>query len=119
VRFLGARGFLLWLAGLLADDGREGEGDWTNDELQQRAGPGANPAFDSSVPTLEEMLAAWTRDPDKFLEIERRVSQYLPAVLEQAKQEEPHTAEMLERFDDLWRKLRSGLGVPESKDKRR
>jgi hypothetical protein len=119
VRFLGARGFLLWLAGLLADDGREGEGDWTNDEPQQRAGPGANPALDSSLPTLEEMLAAWTRDPDKFLEIERRVSQYLPAVLEQAKQEEPHTAKMLERFDDLWRKLRSGLGVPESKDKRR
>jgi hypothetical protein len=29
VRFLGARGFLLWVAGLLADDGRQGEGDWT------------------------------------------------------------------------------------------
>jgi hypothetical protein len=40
-------------------------------------------------------------------------------VLEQAKQEEPHTAEMLERFDDLWRKLRSGLGVANIKDKRR
>jgi hypothetical protein len=119
VRFLGARGFLLWLAGLLADDGREGEGDWTNEEPQQRIGPGANPALDSSLPTLEEMLAAWARDPDKFLEIERRVSQYLPAVLEQARQEEPHTAEMLERFDDLWRKLRSGLGVAEVKDKRR
>jgi hypothetical protein len=34
VRFLGARGFLLWLAGLLADDGRESEGGWTNDELR-------------------------------------------------------------------------------------
>jgi hypothetical protein len=40
-------------------------------------------------------------------------------VLEQAKQEEPQTAEMLARFDDLWRKLRSGLGVAEIKDKRR
>jgi len=119
VRLLGARGFLLWLAGLLADDGREGEGDWTKDEPQQRAGTTANPALDSSLPTLEEMLAAWARDPDKFLEIERRVSQYLPAVLEQAKQEEPQTAEMLVRFDDLWRKLRSGLGFAEIKDKRR
>ena len=119
VRFLGARGFLLWLSGLLADDGREGEGDWTNDELQQRANPITNPTLDSSLPTLEEMLAAWARDPDKFLEIERRVSQYMPAVLEQAKQEEPQTAEMLERFDDLWRKLRSGLGVSEVKDRRR
>ena len=119
VRFLGARGFLLWLAGLLADDGREGEGDWTNDEVQQRAVPGANPALDSSLPTLEEMLAAWARSPEKFREIERRVSQYLPAVLEQAKREEPQTTVMLERFDDLWRKLRSGLNVAEIKAKRR
>ena len=119
VRFLGARGFLLWLAGLLGDDGRQGDGDWTNDEPQQRAGTTTNPALDSSLLTLEEMLAAWARDPQKFKEIERRVSQYLPAVLEQAKQEEPHTAEMLERFDDLWRKLRSGLGVANIKDKGR
>ncbi|QQO23869.1 hypothetical protein JJB98_30325 [Bradyrhizobium diazoefficiens] len=119
VRFLGARGFLLWLAGLLAEDGREGEGDWTKDEPQHRAGTITNPVLDSSLPTLEEMLAAWARDPDRFMEIERRVSQYLPAVLEQAKREEPQTAEMLERFDDLWRKLRRGLGVAESKGTRR
>jgi hypothetical protein len=119
VRFLGARGFLLWLAGLLADDDRQGEGDWTNDELQERAGLGANPALDSSLPTLEEMLAAWARDPDKFREIERRVSQYLPAVLDQARQEDPQTAEMLRRFDELWGKLRSGLGATAIKGKRR
>jgi hypothetical protein len=119
VRFLGARGFLLWLAGLLADDGREGEGDWTNDEPQQRAGTATNTALDSSLPTLEEMLAAWARDPDKFSEIERRVSQYLPAVLKQAEEEEPHTAEMLQRFDKLWGKLRTGLGIAEIKDKHR
>jgi hypothetical protein len=119
VRFLGARGFLLWLAGLLADDGREGEGDWTDDELRGRAGLGGNPARDSSLPTLEEMLAAWARDREKFREIERRVSQYLPAVLEEAKQEEPQTADMLRRLDDLWRKLCGGLGVAESRKKRR
>ena len=119
VRFLGARGFLLWLAGLLADDDRQGEGDWTNDEPRERAGLGADPALDSSLPTLEEMLAAWARDPDKFREIERRVSQYLPAVLEQAGQEDPQTAEMLRRFDELWGKLRSGLGAAEIKGKRR
>ncbi|MER2534017.1 MAG: phospholipase D family protein [Rhizobiaceae bacterium] len=119
VRFLGARGFLLWLAGLLAEDDRQGEGDWMNDEPQERAGLGVNPALDSSLPTLEEMLAAWARDPDKFREIERRVSQYLPAVLEQAGQEDPQTAEMLRRFDELWGKLRSGLGTAEIKGRRR
>lgn len=119
VRFLGARGFLLWVAGLLADDGRQGEGDWTNDDLQARVGLGPNPTLDSSLPTLEEMLAAWARDPDNFREIERRVSQYLPAVLDQAEREEPQTAAMLKRFDVLWGKLRSGLGAAEIKGKRR
>ena len=118
VRLLGVRGFLLWLAGLLADDGSEAEGDWTSDESQQRTGLSANPALDSSLPTLEEMLAAWARDPEKFRAIERRVSKYLPAVLEEAKQEEPQAADMLRRFDDLWSKLCSGLGVAETKGRR-
>lgn len=118
VRLLGVRGFLLWLAGLLADDGSEGEGDWTSDEGQQRTGLSANPALDSSLPTLEEMLAAWARDPEKFRAIERRVSKYLPAMLEEAKQEEPQAADMLRRFDDLWSKLCSGLGVAETKGRR-
>jgi hypothetical protein len=77
-----------------------------------------NPALDSSLPTLEEMLAAWARDPEKFREIEQRVSQYLPAVLEEARLEDPQTADMLRRFDDLWSKLRNGLGVAEIKGKR-
>jgi hypothetical protein len=111
VRLLGARGFLLWLAGLLADDGREGEGDWTNDALPEPKGSSVMPALDATLPTLEEMLAAWARDAKKFHEIEQRVSQYLPAVLEHAKEEEPAAAEMLRRFDDLWRKLRIGLGT--------
>lgn len=111
VRFLGARGFLLWLAGLLADDGRLSEGDWTDERRQDRKGLGANPALDFSLPTLEEMLAAWARDRDKFREIERRVSDYLPAVLELAADEDPQTAAMLRRFDDLWSKLRIGLGA--------
>ena len=111
VRFLGARGFLLWLAGLLADDGRLGEGDWTDEKRQNRKGPGTNPALDLSLPTLEEMLAAWARDRSKFREIERRVSDYLPAVLELAADEDPQTAAMLRRFDDLWTKLRIGLGA--------
>jgi hypothetical protein len=119
VRFLGARGFLLWVAGLLADDGRQGEGDWTNDDLRARVGLEPNPTLDSSLPTLEEMMAAWARDPDKFREIEQRVSQYLPAVLDQADREEPQTAAMLKRFDVLWGKLRSGLGAAEIKGKRR
>ena len=118
VRFLGARGFLIWLAGLLADDGRDGEDDWTIEKQRDRATPDVNPALDPALPTLEEMLAAWSRDRNKFREIERRVSEYLPAVLEQAAQEDPQTAAMLRRFEELWGKLRIGLGE-ERKEKRR
>lgn len=113
VRFLGARGFLLWVAGLLADDGRLSEGDWADEKQLNRKGLGVNPALDISLPTLEEMLAAWARDRGKFREIERRVSDYLPAVLEQAAEEDPQTAAMLKRFNDLWSKLRIGLGATE------
>ena len=119
VRILGTKGFLVWLAGLLADDDGQDDGDWTIDNPQQRNDSEAAPGQDTSLPTLEEMLAAWARDSDKFREIERRVSQYLPAVLEQARQEDPQTEEMLKRFKKLWGKLRRGLGVAERKGKRR
>ena len=110
VRFLGARGFLLWVAGLLVNDETQSDGDWTIDETRERTSEEEKSTFDSSLPTLEAMLAAWARDPLKFREIERRVSQYLPAVLEQAEQEDIPTAEMMRRFEQLWSKLRIGLG---------
>ena len=119
VRLLGGRGFLLWLAGLLADDDREGEGDWTIDGPRSRQALVTEPILDPSLPTLEEMLAAWARDPGKFREIDRRIAQLLPAVLKLAGQEDPQTAEMLRRFHKLWRKLRSGLRATERKGRPR
>jgi hypothetical protein len=110
VRLLGAKGFLLWVAGLLADDGRDGDSDWTIEKQADRATPRTNPALDPLLPTLEDMLTAWSRDQGRFREIRRRVSDYLPAVLEQSDQEDPKAAEMLRRFETLWSKLLIGLG---------
>lgn len=36
VRFLGALGFLLWVAGLLVNDDTQSDGDWTIDEPRER-----------------------------------------------------------------------------------
>ena len=119
VRILGAKGFLVWLAGQLADDDGKDEGDWTIEDPQKRNGLGAALGYDASLPTLEDMLAAWARDYKKFREIERRVSQYLPAVLEHAQQEDPETKGLLRSFVELWSQLRSGLGVAERKGRRR
>lgn len=110
VRFLGAKGFLLWLARLLADNEGQSPGDWTNDEPRERVSEAIS-WVDSSLPTLEEILAAWARDPANFREIERRVSQYLPAVLEQTQGEDSQTREILRNFCDLWSKVRVGLSV--------
>ncbi|MDE0109218.1 MAG: phospholipase D family protein [Bryobacterales bacterium] len=111
VHRLGTRGFLLWLASLLADDNPRDEGDWPMDVPQNREGMATNQDLSSSLPTLEEMLAAWARAPEKFREIERMVSRYLPAVREQTKHEDQQTAAMLRLFDDLWSKLRIGLDI--------
>ncbi len=115
VRFLGARGFLLWLAGLLTGDSREGESDWTVEQRQGRLQKASGIALDPDLPTLEEMMAAWARSPTQFREIERRVSEYLPAVLEQADQEDPQMAALLKRFGVLWGTLRAGLGDRKSR----
>nr|WP_321482186.1 phospholipase D family protein [uncultured Cohaesibacter sp.] len=117
-RLLGARGFLVWVAGLLADDGRDGGADWTIEKKPDRVASHASRDFDPSLPTLEEMLAAWARDKDRFHEIERRVSDYLPAVLEQVDEKDPQADLILRRFASLWRTLRIGLGE-KSKGKRR
>jgi hypothetical protein len=109
IRLLGARGFLLWLARLLADDSGSGEEDWTIERPQERFDHSAVPTLDLDLPTLEEILAAWSRDRDRFREIERRVSDYLPAVRDHARREEPKIAELISSFEDLWTKLRIGL----------
>lgn len=110
VRFLGTRGFLLWLAGQLAGDGRDSEGDWTIEKVE-RLRSNHEPTLDPELPTMEEMLSAWSRDKDKFGDIERRVSDYLPAVLEQARQEDAASLALLREFEQLWTQLRIGLGL--------
>lgn len=114
-RFLGARGFLLWVASLLSGDAANVESDWTQDERVGKGPSEINLAFDPELPTLEEMLAAWARSPQKFAEIDRRVGTYLPAVLEQVEQEDPQAARTIRLFADLWRAVQAGLGKPTGK----
>lgn len=114
-RFLGARGFLLWLASLLSESSADGDSDWTQDDRAEVSRSDINPAFDPDLPTLEEMLSAWARNPQKFAEIDRRVSTYLPAVLEQVEREDPEAAKQLRVFSDLWRTVQTGLGSPSAR----
>lgn len=109
-RFLGARGFLLWLASMLSDSSADGDKDWTQEDRIETSRSDINLATDPDLPTLEEMLSAWARNPQKFADINRRVSTYLPAVLEQVEREDPNAAKQIRVFSELWRTVQAGLG---------
>lgn len=108
VQLLGGRGFLRWIANLLLDDERQGEGDWTNGHGEQGDSRSLQP-LDGLLPTLEEMLSAWSRNPAKFRDIEDKVSLYFPAVLKHIGQEDPETRRLLMSFRKLWEMVRKGL----------
>ncbi|KAA3450268.1 hypothetical protein C7I87_11485 [Mesorhizobium sp. SARCC-RB16n] len=114
VRLLGVRGFLLWIAGLLVGIANAGDDDsWTSDELPPARPPSTLPAWrvDQALPTLEEILGAWARDRNGFDRADRRIRDYLPAVLEQAVVDDPAGHAQLEAFKELWTMVRHGLGT--------
>ncbi|SPA36247.1 conserved hypothetical protein [Cupriavidus taiwanensis] len=118
VQLLGGRGFLRWIANLLSDDERQGEGDWTSEHGEY--GDSRLPqTLDGFLLTLEEMLSAWSRDPAKFRDIEHKVSLYLPAVLKHAGQEDPETRRLLMSFRGLWMLVRKGLETARKADNER
>lgn len=113
VRLLGVRGFLLWVAGLL--DGAvaaTSDDSWTRDEPSP-APSTQMPAWrlDQALPTLEEILGSWARDGAAFERIDKRVRDYLPAVMEQAAADDPDGRGQLEAFRELWDMVRDGLQV--------
>ncbi|CAM3188385.1 phospholipase D family protein [Janthinobacterium lividum] len=106
-RFLGMRGFLLWLMALL--DNHDGdEADWKKGEGSGSVKGEPNEAI--HFPALEEILAAWTKDPKKFAEIDRRVKSFLPAILAQSDQTNVTLIDELKRFSKLWKMIQEGLG---------
>jgi len=72
-RFLDPRTFLLWIRSLLNGSVlTDGGGEWH--ETKVRSAPllrAEGPLWDT--PTLEEVLKAWSRDPVRFQEIDRKV----------------------------------------------
>lgn len=110
--------FLLWLRSLLAQDApRVGGGDWDSDDddKMKSSRPGNFPQTDSDLPTIEEILRAWARDPQNFVEADRKMSAYVK-VLEQRSQEMGQGADatLLRELQETWSTLRSEL-LPKTK----
>lgn len=109
-RYLDPRTFLLWIRSLLTGDPLGGGGgDW--DGSSRRPSQGARvggPAW--WVPTIEDALKAWTRDPSTLANVDRKVRHYLE-IIDEERREDCSDAERnaLAEFRSTWDVLRLEL----------
>ena len=105
--------FLLWLRSLLAQEPpRAAGGDWdSNDEADITSSSSASIMLaDGDLPTVEEILRAWARDPHNFVEADHKMTQY---VLELEKRAEEtgrgKDADLLRDLRGTWTTLAAEL----------
>jgi hypothetical protein len=110
-RHLDPRTFLLWLRSLLnAGDIGDGGGDWATPPARStRQHPGStSPTW--LMPTLEELLRAWSRNPMSLQIIDGKIEHYFKLIQEypglEYSQEEK---QLLEEFQQTWKLLRQVL----------
>ncbi len=100
--------YFLWLRSRLADQPRPGGGDWDKEDPSDAAPIGHTASFLASVvPTLEEVLRSWARNPAAFAEAESVVTNTLVEMERRATGEEDIKA--LSDFRKTWFTLVSGL----------
>ncbi len=110
--FLTPRVFLEWIRSLL-DSGftDEGGGDWAEtSESKPRQGIPSYASAPWWAPSLEEVLRAWSRNPDSLRDIDRRLKAYVKYLDEH--QGNDATAEdlvVLLEFNDMWEVVRREL----------
>ena len=108
-RLMGPSALLAWISSILDEFSGEGdespwpEGDWTG----ARTGDGAGFVL-PPVPTLESVLRAWIRDPNRVLQVDRVLRNWATAA-KPVLDEDAEGAQALERFQEAWGVVRDGL----------
>jgi hypothetical protein len=110
-RYLDPRTFLLWIRALLsAEDIGDGGGEWDTEPAPVTRPGSTAVRLMWWAPTLEEVLKAWSRDPDRLQIIDRKVEHYLKLMQEQPDIEHSEEEErVLEEFQATWRVIRQVL----------
>jgi hypothetical protein len=105
-RYLDPRTFLLWIRSLLGNqDVGDGGGDWDVRSTQVRR-YGTITSRNWWAPTLEEMLKAWSRDPNRLKNIDQKVRRYLTFMHDQPDQEQrDEDHQVLRDFEKTWEML--------------
>ncbi|WP_296167067.1 phospholipase D family protein, partial [uncultured Brevundimonas sp.] len=99
MRLMGARDFLLWIADCLRGAVAASDGpDWTDDRPERPAAGDARLSWTDGLPTQEEILSVWTRNPEVYASVRQRVQAFLPALLNQTRTTDPNGHEGLQAF---------------------
>lgn len=106
---LGARAYLAWMRALLEETDEDGPAwDSDDDPTSIRETTRSEP-ISAFVPTLEELLRCWARNPVMFAEVDHRMDSYLDDLAAMPNAEDPEAHAALVRFSKLWKTVRSGL----------
>ncbi len=112
-RYLDAGTFIMWVRNTLANGvSLTGGGDWDRQRKHDKPGRrNGNTEMDlSSLPTVEEMLGGWAKDPSAFHSANEKVKALLPAFHQNAiDREATKDIELLRQFELSWMSLAGEL----------
>jgi hypothetical protein len=106
--YLGARGFLLWIRDILDDITEDnGLGAWDDETKERASNHAATRTLDLNFPTLEQVLRAWLRGPERL----KAIDSILRAASTHPRAEDDDEASIkhLEAFVRSWRILSTNL----------
>ena len=110
-RLMGPGALLVWIRSILDEfSGEADESPWPERERARvRTGGGSGLAL-PPVPTLESVLRAWIRDPNRVLQVDRVLRNWATAAKPALEADEEAT-NALEQFQEAWEVVRDGLEV--------
>lgn len=110
-RYLNPREFLQWLRSILNEEQHSGgSGNWDSGEEVREAKTGDIDSPEWWSPTLEEILRAWTRDPEKLKAVDRKLNSYLKMSALTREEELPAGEwNQLKEFRETWGIVRGQL----------
>lgn len=109
-KWLGLAGLFSWLRAILEDE-EPGEPTWDDSAFTGTSdGQGAfEEILQQVVPTLEDVLKSWQRDPKRVERADREVQRF--AQLASQHLESEHERRLLRKFEAQWETIVCGLGV--------
>lgn len=113
-RYLNPREFLQWLRAILSEESHFGiSGEWDSGEEGRVPQILDKDAPNWWSPTLEEILRAWTRDPESLRAVDRKLDSYLKMSARTREEElPPGEWSLLQEFRETWEIVRTQL-LPE------